>query len=439
MMVTLVKKNIMLCILSSIMLPAMAQDKIITKDGETIQGWNVDISDKYVFYNTENKENAPFVRLEKNNVLMVKKQNGSVVNLYEDAQSAVETESSASQNTSKESSGPVILKLESLNEDAQSVNKRLVDCINADIVFKPKSENDLEKTANRACMIMGMKENSVLTDGDISMEIISGVLWKEDKQKDAEFKTKVSPNLTMINPAIMVRIRNQSDRTLYIDLGNSFYIRMGQSVCYYIPSSTTTSSSSSAGAGVNLGSVAGALGVGGVVGQLARGVTVGGGNTNGTSNTTYAKRVISVPPHANVDLDAQYAFGNENSQICKGFKYFSGGTSYWLYPQLSFYNKSEHGPLMVGTHLTYLEESSPINLSVVIAYSFSEDCTDKRMLSANMYLKDIIGHRKSDNLESLRYRMVGDGQKNANVNNGCQRILFDAYVADSYEVEFPRK
>lgn len=32
-----------------------AQDKIITKDGEVFQGRNVETSDKYVFYNTENK------------------------------------------------------------------------------------------------------------------------------------------------------------------------------------------------------------------------------------------------------------------------------------------------------------------------------------------------------------------------------------------------
>lgn len=36
-------------------IPARAQDKIITKDGEMLQGWNVEISDKYVLYNTENK------------------------------------------------------------------------------------------------------------------------------------------------------------------------------------------------------------------------------------------------------------------------------------------------------------------------------------------------------------------------------------------------
>ena len=72
-------------------------------------------------------------------------------------------------------------------------------------------------------------------------------------------------------------VQNKTNKPIYIDLGNSFYISLGQSTCYYVPSSTTTSSSSGGGAGVNLGSVAGALGVGGVVGQLAGGVNVGGG------------------------------------------------------------------------------------------------------------------------------------------------------------------
>ena len=55
-------------------MPAVAQDKIITKDGDVLQGWNVEVSDKYVFYNTENKTDADIKRMEKDKVLMVKRQ-----------------------------------------------------------------------------------------------------------------------------------------------------------------------------------------------------------------------------------------------------------------------------------------------------------------------------------------------------------------------------
>lgn len=47
-----------------------------------------------------------------------------------------------------------------------------------------------------------------------------------------------------------------------------------------------------------MGSIAGALGIGGVVGSIASGVNVGGGNNSGTSTTIYADRIITVAPHS---------------------------------------------------------------------------------------------------------------------------------------------
>ena len=54
-----------------------------------------------------------------------------------------------------------------------------------------------------------------------------------------------------------------------------------------------------------MGSVAGALGIGGVLGTLANGVNVGGASSTGTSTTTYSQRVISIPPMASVSLEPQ--------------------------------------------------------------------------------------------------------------------------------------
>ena len=85
-------------------MPAVAQDKIITKDGDVLQGWNVEVSDKYVFYNTENKTDADIKRMEKDKVLMVKRQDGSTLNLYEDAQPAAKQAPAASRTGGRGSS-----------------------------------------------------------------------------------------------------------------------------------------------------------------------------------------------------------------------------------------------------------------------------------------------------------------------------------------------
>lgn len=99
---------------------------------------------------------------------------------------------------------------------------------------------------------------------------------------------------------------NRTSEIMIIDQTMSFFINSdGRSTSYYDPTVRTTSttelSSSTSGASVNLGAVAGALGIGGTIGQLANGVNVGGAGTSGssTTNTTYVadQPRVSIGPY----------------------------------------------------------------------------------------------------------------------------------------------
>ncbi|MBR5843705.1 MAG: hypothetical protein IKY75_03895 [Bacteroidaceae bacterium] len=93
---------------------------------------------------------------------------------------------------------------------------------------------------------------------------------------------------------IVVAVRNNTDEVMIIDQTKSFLVDTdGKSYSYYDPTVRTTTttdiSSSTSGASVNLGSVARAFGVGGILGGALSGVNVGGSDTYGQSisNTTY--------------------------------------------------------------------------------------------------------------------------------------------------------
>lgn len=404
---------------------AMAQDKIITKDGNVFHGWNVEISERYIFYNTDKNDDATIKRIEKDNVLIVKRQDGSTVNLYEEeSPTPVQDQDTPESATSEQ----VILKASDLTGSAKNENEALINNINCQPSFVPENESDLKKEAKEVWCAMGVKKNSVLTDGNVRIGVVVGFFDKENKKAPAIFSEGIP--FYGFNTALSVFLENLSDKTVYIDLGKSFFVRMGRSYCYYTPSSTTTSSSSSSGAGINLGSVAGALGVGGVVGTLANGVNVGGGSNSGISNTTYSQRVISVPPKAIINLDAQYLFGNEAYDICQGLRYGFTFTNYTYYfsPYFKFPKKSAEGPLMNGTHYKYSEENSPFNVSTIIAYSFSEDCNNEIVLTADLYLKDIFGRYTS---------WTGDYKGNLNSTNNA--IIFKGKLDDSKGLGFPRK
>ncbi len=103
-------------------------------------------------------------------------------------------------------------------------------------------------------------------------------------------------------------VYNRTSEIMTIDQTKSFFVNSdGRSVSYYDPTVRTTSvtdmSSVTKGGSVNLGSIAGALGIGGTIGQLANGINLGGSGTSGTAetSTTYVADLpqVSLAPHSN--------------------------------------------------------------------------------------------------------------------------------------------
>lgn len=99
--------------------------------------------------------------------------------------------------------------------------------------------------------------------------------------------------------ALTVIVFNRTDEIMTIDQTKSFFVNSnGVSNSYYDPTihttSTTSSSSTTTGEAINIGAVAGAFGVGGPIGTLLNGVTVGGADTYGSS-TTHIVQVKDLP------------------------------------------------------------------------------------------------------------------------------------------------
>ena len=108
--------------------------------------------------------------------------------------------------------------------------------------------------------------------------------------------------------ALTAVVYNRTSEIMTIDQTKSFFVNSdGKSVSYYDPTVRTTSvtdmSSVTKGGSVNLGAIAGVLGIGGTIGQIANGINLGGSGTNGTAetSTTYVADLpqVSLAPHSN--------------------------------------------------------------------------------------------------------------------------------------------
>ena len=305
---------------------ASAQDLIVKKDGSVIQAKVTKIGTSEVEYKKWSNQNGPQYSISVADILAINYQNGekeTFENVGAGSSQAAKSEADGQQSI-------VQVKPEDLSPEAKAANDALIAKYNApvELDITKKQKEKFGKKLFTSSAVYGIKNNSIITNDDIEIGFVTGSL----KQKKTE-PAKWIEEHDYYDQALLLRVRNKTNRTLYIDLGNSFFISMGQATCYYVPSSTTTTHGASSGGSVNLGAVTGALGIGGVAGSLANGINVGGGSTNSTTSTTYSQRVIAVPPMSSVNLPPQYFYGKEERTVTKGLFQNKCGEMYIAFPK----------------------------------------------------------------------------------------------------------
>ena len=376
---------------------ASAQDVLITKDGDVKNVYEVEVGTNAVFYKSEDKAAAAILRINKADVYMIKRKDGTKYDLGNG--NNVVNNSQTAQSPQTQAAAPVA---SSISAEAQRHNEEAIRRVND---YNPKYlGDDTDERCKRLLCLLGYGKESQIINDDIEIECITGSLNFDKLKKglkegvsngavkgDVPFRDFGSEYYD--SPGIKLRVKNKSGKTLYLDLGNTFIMRKGVATAYYVPSSTSTSNSSSSGMGVNFGAVAGAVGVGGALGTLTSGIGVGGSSTSATVNTTYSQRVISVPPMSVKELDVQLMFPNVET-YCDGFGIQDyGNANFYRLPEFSFAT-NESGYYYNGETHNFSEETSPVKFGFFVSYSDEESCQNEKKLAFNLYLRQIIGFDK---------------------------------------------
>lgn len=376
-----------------------AQDLIVKKDGSVIQAKVIKVGTSEVEYKKWSNPDGPQYSITIADILAINYKNGDKETFDNVSASrnnqAAKTQTEGQQNV-------IQIQTEDLSHEVKVANDEMIAKLNepVELLINEKDKKDIgKKEVKSAIACFGASPKSVLCDGNIAIMVETGVLYKETSKRPAKWLNEALSSSFwnakyVINPAIRFHIYNNSNQTLYIDLANTFYVNMGNSQTYYIPSSTTTSKTSSGGAGVNLGAVTGALGIGGAAGTLANGINVGGGSSSTTTNTIYSQRIIALAPKSVTTLAPKYFFGETTSwqPPTDGISYYLWHNyTYLRYVTINFSSKSEKGAMMFGDHYTYNEDKSPIQFSFYLSYSKEETGANTITLPSTFYLKDLIG------------------------------------------------
>ena len=161
--------------------------------------------------------------------------------------------------------------------------------------------------------------------------------------------------------ALIPVVENRTSEIMVIDQTMSFFVNTdGNSTSYYDPTVRTTEvtdhSSNTKGTSVNLGAVAGALGIGGRLGGLLGGVNVGNADTEGTS----ISNVTTIADQPRVSLAPK-----SQGQMSKSFKISGVGK----------------GTLVRERNNTNLPPMNGNKFSACISYSLDGGTTFKKIVS----------------------------------------------------------
>lgn len=193
-------------------------------------------------------------------------------------------------------------------------------------------------------------------------------------------------------------IRNKTDKAIYIDLGNTFRVDSDNTSRRYFNQSETISISegSASGGSVSLGSIAQATGVGGIVGTIANGISVGGKNSSSTTTTYSNERIVVVPPLASAPLSSWKAHPGVDAWISYGENF---GWIKEVDDNMPEANKHfiKYGGVNVGECKIFQYEDSPLKKDYSIRYSKDEYFNKYSTIQFGLYIAKIIGTElKSD-------------------------------------------
>lgn len=358
---------------------SMAQDVIVKNDGSTILSKVIKVGDKEIEYKKYNSSSERLYSISTSDVMAIN---------YEDGDKDVFGGKERKSNESSSESAKLVDK----SPDAK--NKELLNIYNRTYKFTDKISRS-NKIAKKCLLIFGVKSNSIMSNEDVEMHIIR----KIEDDPYGRSNTNYYINLT-----------NKTDKTIYIDKGNSFRIyNNGKYHCYYDNTEqTTVNLGGGNGASIGLGSIAGVLGISGAVGQLASGVSVGGGSNHSTSKTYSQQRILAIPPHANVNLTENRWVQTKKGNLLSSPEYDLIEKSEEFY--LEWVKCSDlglkRGMVKQGEDLCYSEDNSPYTKQYIITYSSDANFSNYSILKTTVFLHQLVGCQSSIHYSDKHERYI---------------------------------
>ena len=304
-----------------------AQDILVTEGGDAIKAWGVEIASSNIYYREAEAQDSPLKSIAKSSVLVWKKADGSRVIISQEEQKPATpafTKTAVATIPVADASDP-------------EANKAAIARFNERDVIVTREATT--KTAKRMLGVFHITPESTMADKNIELVI-------------APYNNQ---NYWYVGMGMSVSAKNKTDQTIYIYLGNTFFIRHGTAEPF-----TQSSASQSAREGQS------------------------------ASASGFSQSVIAVPANSSLDLGHQLFVEPEKVKFGEDFYYTNMGmrsTFTWCRPKTEQLCKLEEQHYTLG--------ETPFDYGFRMTYSFSENNTQLYSLDTKFYLSKIIGENRS--------------------------------------------
>ena len=372
------KKQIILTMLSLSTLNVAAQDVIVMKNGDEVEAKVTKVGTTEVEYHKWSNQDGPVYTVAKSDVFMVKYKNGE-----KDVFDNVTAKSDNSPKSESNSSVPQYVEAV-----PAANNQELISLYNREVKINSDAPN--EKDASYCTPILGVASTSIMSTDEVEVRIVPQIIYQKT---DWDYHLRYAIELT-----------NKTDKLLYIDLVNSFRINIdGKSESYYSQETTTVSNTSSSGGGLNLGAVTSALGIGGALGTLAGGVSVGGSSQGGVSTTYINNRIQTIAPYSKQFL-SEYKEVNVKGDKWKRLSDIE-------HFELCF---GKRGIVKKNNVVAFSEKDSPYTAGLLITYTTDSNFRKYSTLKVNLFVRNVVGskwdnygmHNFKGNQEKVLYKRI---------------------------------
>ncbi len=339
-------------------LSAMAQDVIVMKNGDLIQSKVQEVTQTEIKYKKFSNPDGPLYTIDKATVLSINYANGE-----KEMMATGEAAAPAKEESAESDGTPKLVK-----KAAASNNAELIQKYHPEIKFNLEQKNSDSKFAYP---IMAVTGSSILSNDDIEITIEPQYVGSNEFYGNCELKRHY------------IKIENKTDHVIYVDKANSFKTDNNKiSHPYYDDHKVSVTNGSGSGTGVNLGGVAGALGIGGPLRVLAGAVNVGKGSSSSVTETHTSQRILAISPRSAAYL-SEYKYvmvkKDESKVLCDA--------ECWE----DFAKNLKRGEVKKGECKLYTEGESPYKNEYHITYSNSADFLTYSTINFGVYMRYLVG------------------------------------------------